>query len=199
MTVEERTFQIHLEGLIRLLAQNLYADPDIFLREMIQNAHDSIGRRTVLAADRDETNLPSPQIRVRANREQKTIEISDNGCGLTREEIDEYLSTIGQSGNTEELRHRIQEADRSRTVDLIGQFGIGLLSAFIVAEHVTLVTKAAGHRALRSAVRGEGAGSAGAGGAASSTGTAGNSARARSGRGRSGRARRRRAASAAWC
>ena len=58
MPVEERTFQIHLEGLIRLLAQNLYADPDIFLREMIQNAHDSIGRRAVLAAERGETELP---------------------------------------------------------------------------------------------------------------------------------------------
>ena len=139
MPVEERTFQIHLEGLIRLLAQNLYADPDIFLREMIQNAHDSIGRRSVLAAERGETELPPPQIRVVVDREAETIEISDNGCGLTREEIDDYLSTIGQSGNTDELRHRIQEADRSRTIDLIGQFGIGLLSAFIVAEHVTLV------------------------------------------------------------
>jgi len=149
MTVEERTFQIHLEGLIRLLAQNLYADPDIFLREMIQNAHDSIGRRAALGAERGEHDLPSPQIRVVASREEKTIQISDNGCGLTREEIDEYLSTIGQSGNTEELRHRIREADRSRTMELIGQFGIGLLSAFIVAEHVTLITKAAGHQALR--------------------------------------------------
>ena len=154
MPVEERTFQIHLEGLIRLLAQNLYADPDIFLREMIQNAHDSIGRRTVLAAERGETELPPPQIRVVVDRDAETIEISDNGCGLTREEIDEYLSTIGQSGNTDELRHRIQEADRSRTIDLIGQFGIGLLSAFIVAEHVTLVTRAAGHQALRWESRG---------------------------------------------
>lgn len=154
MPVEERTFQIHLEGLIRLLAQNLYADPDIFLREMIQNAHDSIGRRAVLAAERGEKDVPSPQIRVVVNREDKTIEISDNGCGLTGEEIDEYLATIGRSGNTEELRHRIKEADRSRTMELIGQFGIGLLSAFIVAEHVTLVTKAAGHQALRWTSRG---------------------------------------------
>ena len=154
MPVKERKFQIHLEGLIRLLAQNLYADPDIFLREMIQNAHDSIGRRTVLAAERGETELPPPQIRVVVDRDAETIEISDNGCGLTREEIDEYLSTIGQSGNTDELRHRIQEADRSRTIDLIGQFGIGLLSAFIVAEHVTLVTRAAGHQALRWESRG---------------------------------------------
>jgi len=154
MTVEERTFQIHLEGLIRLLAQNLYADPDIFLREMIQNAHDSIGRRSLRASERGETDLPSPQIRVVTNQKAETIEISDNGCGLTSDEIHEYLSTIGQSGNTEELRHRIQEADRSRTVELIGQFGIGLLSAFIVAEHVTLVTKAAGHQALRWESRG---------------------------------------------
>ena len=97
MTVEERTFQIHLEGLIRLLAQNLYADPDIFLREMIQNAHDSISRRVALAPERGETELPSPQIRVVTNPEAETIEISDNGCGLTRDEIHEYLSTIGQS------------------------------------------------------------------------------------------------------
>jgi molecular chaperone HtpG len=149
MSVEERTFQIHLEGLIRLLAQNLYADPDIFLREMIQNAHDSISRRSVLAAERGETELPSPVIRVVANREARTVEIIDNGSGLTRDEIGEYLSTIGRSGNTEELRHRIREADRSRTIDLIGQFGIGLLSAFIVADKVSLVTKAADHEALR--------------------------------------------------
>jgi molecular chaperone HtpG len=154
MPVEERTFQIHLEGLIRLLAQNLYADPDIFLREMIQNAHDSIGRRAVLAAERGETDLPSPQIRVVARPAEETVEIRDNGSGLTREEIDSYLSTIGQSGNTDELRNRIREADRGRTVDLIGQFGIGLLSAFIVAERVTLVTRAAGHQALRWESRG---------------------------------------------
>jgi molecular chaperone HtpG len=149
MAVEKRTFQIHLEGLIRLLGQNLYADPDIFLREMIQNAHDSIGRRAVLGAERGETEIPSPQIRVITDQQARTLEIQDNGSGLTREEIDAYLSTIGQSGNTEELRHRIREADRNRAIDLIGQFGIGLLSAFIVAEKVTLVTRASGHQALR--------------------------------------------------
>jgi molecular chaperone HtpG len=154
VTVEERTFQIHLEGLIQLLAQNLYADPDIFLREMIQNAHDSIARRTVLAAERGEDDLPDPRIRVVVNREAETVEITDNGCGLTREEIDKYLATIGQSGNTDELRHRIREADRGRAVELIGQFGIGLLSAFIVADHVSLVTRAAGHEALRWESRG---------------------------------------------
>ncbi|HET7016180.1 MAG TPA: ATP-binding protein [Streptosporangiaceae bacterium] len=149
MTAEERTFQIHLEGLIRLLAQNLYADPDIFLREMIQNAHDSIARRTVLIAEAEAAERPAAQIRVLTDPVEQRISISDNGTGLTRAEIDDYLSTIGQSGNTDELRHRIREADRGRTIDLIGQFGIGLLSAFIVADRVSLVTKAAGHEALK--------------------------------------------------
>ncbi|GAA4440483.1 ATP-binding protein [Phytohabitans houttuyneae] len=144
----ERTFQIQLEGLIQLLAQNLYADPDVFLREMIQNAHDSIQRRAELAAERGESDLPSPRIQVAVDKSAQTIDIYDNGSGLTEQEIDSYLSTIGRSG-TDELRRRIVEADRSRTVELIGQFGIGLLSAFIVAERVTVLTRAAGSGALR--------------------------------------------------
>lgn len=144
---EERTFQIQLEGLIQLLAQNLYADPDVFLREMIQNAHDSITRRAELAAERGEPDPPAPRIQVVADPDAQQIRIHDNGSGLTRDEIDGYLSTIGRSG-TNELRQRIAAADRTRTVELIGQFGIGLLSAFIVAERVTVVTKAAGHGAL---------------------------------------------------
>ncbi len=149
MAVEERTFQIQLEGLIQLLAQNLYAEPDVFLREMIQNAHDSIKKRTELAEERGETRteLPSPRIDVVVDPDAQTIEIHDNGSGLTRDEIDAYLSTIGRSG-TGELRDRIREADRTRAVELIGQFGIGLLSAFIVADRVTVLTRAAGHEAL---------------------------------------------------
>ncbi len=100
----ERRFQIQLEGLIQLLAQNLYADPDVFLREMIQNAHDSIKRRAELAAERGEADVPSPRIHVLVDRAAQTIDIADNGCGLTAEEIDGYLSTIGRSG-TAELRH----------------------------------------------------------------------------------------------
>jgi len=145
--VQEQTFQIQLEGLIQLLAQNLYAEPDVFLREMIQNAHDSIKRRAELAAERGEADLPQPRIVVVADRSSQAIEIQDNGSGLTREEIDSYLSTIGRSG-TGELKARIRQADRSRAVELIGQFGIGLLSAFIVADRVTVLTRAAGHEAL---------------------------------------------------
>lgn len=147
MAVDERTFQIQLEGLIQLLAQNLYADPDVFLREMIQNAHDSIKRRAALAAERGETELPAPRIQVMTDSAAQTIQVFDNGSGLTRTEIDEYLSTIGRSG-TNELRKLIKEADHTRTVELIGQFGIGLLSAFIVANRVTITTRAPGSEAL---------------------------------------------------
>ena len=145
---EQRVFQIQLEGLIQLLAQNLYADPDVFLREMVQNAHDSITRRAELARERGEGPPPAPRISVEVDRAAQEIRIADNGCGLTDAEIDAYLSTIGRSG-TNELRERIVAADRKRTVELIGQFGIGLLSAFIVADRVSVVTRAAGHEALR--------------------------------------------------
>jgi molecular chaperone HtpG len=144
---EERTFQIQLEGLIQLLAQNLYAEPDVFLREMIQNAHDSIKRRAELAREHREADPPPAHIQVVVDRAKQEIHVLDNGSGLTDEEIDGYLSTIGRSG-TDELRQRIVEADRSRTIELIGQFGIGLLSAFIVADRVSVITKAADHEAL---------------------------------------------------
>jgi molecular chaperone HtpG len=144
---EQRVFQIQLEGLIQLLAQNLYADPDVFLREMIQNAHDSITRRAELAAERGDREPPPARITIEVDREAQEIRIADNGCGLTDEEIDSFLSTIGRSG-TNELRQRIVAADRNRTVELIGQFGIGLLSAFIVADRVSVLTKSTGHDAL---------------------------------------------------
>src|ERR1044071_3958343 len=106
---EERTFQIQLEGLIQLLAQNLYAEPDVFLREMIQNAHDSITRRAELAGRSNGAEPPAPRIVVSVEQSDGVIRIEDNGSGLTESEIDSYLSTIGRSG-TGELRESIRQA-----------------------------------------------------------------------------------------
>jgi len=80
---EERTFQIQLEGLIQLLAQNLYAEPDIFLREMIQNAHDSIKRRAELAKEQREPEPPPAHIQVVIDPGKREIHVTDNGSGLT--------------------------------------------------------------------------------------------------------------------
>ena len=87
MGLTEHTIQIELEGLIKLLAQNLYADPDVFLREMIQNAHDSITKRRELAAERGERDIPAGAIHIDFDRTGQRLTISDNGSGLTREEI----------------------------------------------------------------------------------------------------------------
>lgn len=140
--METRTFEIELDGLIKLLAKNLYAEPDVFLREMLQNAHDSIVGRKV----NDGAAAPAGRIAIDLSPADQTISITDNGSGMTREEIIKYLATIGKSG-TNELRLDLE--GRGRTVELIGQFGIGLLSAFIVASKVEVVTKSASDNAFQ--------------------------------------------------
>ena len=135
---EQRTaeFQIDLQGLIKLLAQNLYTESDVFVREMLQNAHDSIKQRKELQLE----NAPEGNVRVKIDREAATISFIDNGAGMTENEIQEYLSTIGRSG-TESFRQELIEKGRSAHVSLIGQFGIGLLSAFIVADKIVVETR----------------------------------------------------------
>lgn len=150
IAMTQHSIQIELEGLITLLAQNLYAEPDVFLREMLQNAHDSISKRRELAARRGESQVPDGEIRIVIDAEAHTLAIIDNGSGLTELEIHDYLATIGRSG-TDELRQRLRSSNevRDTAVQLIGQFGIGLLSAFIVADEVQVLTRAPGHAAYR--------------------------------------------------
>ena len=126
--------KIDLQGLIRLLAKNLYAESDVFVRELIQNAHDSIKRRSVL-----EEHAPPGLIRIRTDYQAGTVTISDNGSGLTEQEVHDYLATIGRSG-TGEFRQQLVQKGRQAEVTLIGQFGIGLLSAFVVAFKVEVET-----------------------------------------------------------
>jgi molecular chaperone HtpG len=134
-TKDSYEFKTELQGLIRLLAKNLYADSDVFVREMIQNAHDAVNRRK----QSQKENSPEGVVRIRINHSKKSITFSDNGAGLTKEEIHEYLSTIGKSG-TDEFRKSLLQQGRLAEVNLVGQFGIGLLSAFIVAKRVTVDT-----------------------------------------------------------
>lgn len=144
--MSDHDIQIELEGLITLLAQNLYADPDVFLREMIQNAHDSIRKREAVASERGEHDLPRGEIRIGTDRDAATLAITDNGAGLTEEEIHKYLSTIGRSG-TRELKEQL--ASHAQALSLIGQFGIGLLSAFIVADKVVVETRSSAGGSFR--------------------------------------------------
>ena len=123
------------EGLVKLLARNLYSDDDAFVRELVQNAQDSIVKRKLLKPAQI-----SGVIEITIGKDSQTITVEDNGAGMTRDEIDKYLSTIGRSG-TGELRSSLAEGNRQVAQQLIGQFGIGILSAFVVARRITVETR----------------------------------------------------------
>jgi molecular chaperone HtpG len=137
--VGSHEFTIDLRGLIKILAQNLYSHHDVFIREMIQNAQDSLTRRRVLEGDR----TPAGRIQLKVNWAQgdETIVIEDNGAGLTKEEIHNYLTVIGRSGTDATRQEWLEIGSYKEAQELIGQFGIGLLSAFIVARRVVIQTK----------------------------------------------------------
>lgn len=118
-------------GLVNLLAKNLYPEPDVFIRELIQNAHDSIQLRKI-----KEPHLHG-KIDIIASAPECTISFEDNGQGMDKSDIENFLSTIGRSG-TGEQSQKLRDEDFS--VETIGQFGIGLLSAFVIAEQIDVYT-----------------------------------------------------------
>ncbi len=133
---EHHQFQIHLPGLLKVLAENLYSTKKVAIRELLQNAHDSCIRRHAEGEDEDYR----PRVDITVDVEGQRLIISDNGSGLTRDEIAEYLSTIGRS-YTRELGDKLAYLSPDEAASLIGQFGLGFLSAFLVASDVVLITR----------------------------------------------------------
>lgn len=131
-----REFRLHLPGLLRVLTEHLYSSKHVGVRELIQNAHDSCLRRSVRTGDPEH----HPRVDLRIDRVRETLVVSDNGSGLTADELDEYLSTIGRS-YTRELRADLSLMSQADAERLIGQFGFGFLSAFLLASEVTLETR----------------------------------------------------------
>lgn len=130
------TMQTNFDGLIRLLADGLYSTSDIFVRELIQNGHDSIIRRL----EHQESSYHG-EIVVNYNAAEKTITFTDNGIGMDEADIVEFLSVIGSTG-TGKSRGELQQA---LAENLIGQFGIGMLSSFLVASKVRVCTRKLGN------------------------------------------------------
>lgn len=133
---ERQRFNLHLPGLLKVLAEHLYSSRKVGIRELIQNAHDSCTRRKI---EREERHY-RPRIDIELDTDARLLRITDNGNGLTEEEIGTYLATIGR-GYTRELRERLAFTSPEEAAELIGQFGLGFLSAFLLASEVTLVTR----------------------------------------------------------
>jgi molecular chaperone HtpG len=138
------SFQAEAAQILDLMVHSLYSNKEIFLRELISNASDAIDRlRLEQLSNPDLPAAEGPlQIRVSYDKDAATITVADNGIGMSREEVIEHIGTIAKSGTREFLRSLT--GDQRRDAVMIGQFGVGFYSAFIVAERVVLTTRRAG-------------------------------------------------------
>ena len=143
MAAETHVFQTKVSKLLKLLANSLYSNKEVFLRELVSNASDAIDKLRFAAIAKPELLGSDPvfSIRISADKEAGTLTVSDNGIGMTLEEANEHLGTIAQSGTEDFLEHL--SADEAKNAQQIGQFGVGFYSSFIVADRVTVVSRAA--------------------------------------------------------
>jgi molecular chaperone HtpG len=134
-------FQAEVVQILDLVVHSLYSNKDIFLRELISNASDAIDRLRLETLSRSEspTDEGPLQIRVSFDADAGTITVADNGIGMSRQEVIEHIGTIAKSGTREFLRSLT--GDQRKDATLIGQFGVGFYSAFIVADRVSLTTR----------------------------------------------------------
>lgn len=141
---ETRGFQSEVKQLLHLMIHSLYSNKEIFLRELISNASDAADKLRFCALSNPDLYQGDGELRVRisVDRDQRTLTLSDNGIGMTRDEVIDNLGTIAKSGTKAFLAS--MGADQVKDSQLIGQFGVGFYSAFIVADKVTVRTRAAG-------------------------------------------------------
>src|SRR6476660_2466581 len=148
-TVESFQFQAETTQLLNLMIHSLYTQREIFLRELISNASDALDRLRFEALT-NTSLIPEGhqyEIRLKPDLSARTLTISDTGIGMSRQDLIDHIGTIARSG-TRELRKRMKESQSAETTaELIGQFGVGFYSAFMVAEKVSIVTRRAGETA----------------------------------------------------
>jgi molecular chaperone HtpG len=148
MTVEAKKetlgFETEVKHLLHLMIHSLYSNKEIFLRELISNASDAADKLRFLALSNDSLYEGDSELKIRLefDKEKRTITIIDNGIGMTRAEVQEHIGTIAKSG-TKQFFEALT-GDQAKDSELIGQFGVGFYSAFIVADKVTLTTRKAG-------------------------------------------------------
>ncbi|MGU3500156.1 molecular chaperone HtpG [Mycobacterium sp. C31M] len=144
--VEQREFQAEARQLLQLMVHSIYSNKDSFLRELVSNASDALDKlRLASYQDKDlDVDTSDLHIDIDVDATARTLTIRDNGIGMSRDEVVELIGTLAKSG-TAELRQKLRDADKgSDTEQLIGQFGVGFYSTFMVADNVDLLTRKAG-------------------------------------------------------
>ncbi len=144
MSKQTLSFQAEVKQILHLVTHSLYSNKEIFLRELVSNASDACDKLRFEALDAPELfeDEPNLEVRVAFDAEAKTITITDNGIGLSEPEAVANLGTIAKSGTREFMA--ALEGDKRKDAQLIGQFGVGFYSAFLVADSVTVVSRKAG-------------------------------------------------------
>src|ERR1043166_2779640 len=145
-TKETLGFQAEVKQLLHLMIHSLYSNKEIFLRELISNAADAADKLRFEALADNALYGADPDLKIRISFDQaaRTVTVSDNGVGMSREEVVQNIGTIAKSGTREFFESLT--GDQAKDARLIGQFGVGFYSSFIVADRVTLITRRAGSK-----------------------------------------------------
>ncbi len=142
MSEEKFYYQTEAAELLKMMISSVYSNKDIFLRELISNASDALDKRRIECLKNSElAENENPEIRIEINPDAKTLSVSDNGVGMSRDEIIQYLGTIAKSGTKEFLK---AAKDSNTQQELIGQFGVGFYSVFMAADKVEVITRKLG-------------------------------------------------------
>lgn len=138
---EKFTFEAEISRLLHLLSESLYQNREIAIRELVSNASDALDKRRHASLTNSEVTAEDLRITITPNKEDRVLTIADNGIGMTHDELVQNLGTIAHSGSLEYLQQLQKASEESADVSLIGQFGVGFYSSFMLAERVEVRTR----------------------------------------------------------
>ncbi|KPC82077.1 MULTISPECIES: molecular chaperone HtpG [Streptomyces] len=146
MPAETFEFQVEARQLLQMMIHSIYSNKDVFLRELISNSSDALDklRLETLRDDTLQADSSDLHIAIETDREKRTLTVRDNGIGMSHDEVVQLIGTIANSGTAKFLQELKEAKDATASEELIGQFGVGFYSSFMVADEVTLLTRRAG-------------------------------------------------------